>query len=138
MVLFPFDQSNLLYLALRLSHSFGLRWLNTGTSGFLSASMVNRTFDPTLTPLAPTMAATPPFLTAAAARLAAPRPLPGATNSEVNSNPYLRFGPSNRQLSEVSQFTPSCGSLDAAQGKTSARFHCSPKTSSRFCSHPRL
>ena len=52
--------------------------------------------------------------------------------------PHLCFGPSNPQVSVVSQSTPLCGSFDRTKGQITAFFQLSPNTSKRFCFHPRL
>ena len=71
------------------------------------------------------------------------RNLPASTASpicisEASSKPHLFLGPSCRQDSAVSQSTPLWGSEDGAMGQIKALIQLRPKTSSKFCFHPRL
>ena len=57
---------------------------------------------------------------------------------EAISKPHLFFGPSNRQVSVVSQSIPLCGRGDGAIGQRRALRQFFPNTSRRFCFQPKL
>ena len=57
---------------------------------------------------------------------------------EAISKPHLFLGPSNRQVSVVSQSIPLCGRGDGAMGQRIALRQFFPNTSNRFCLKPKL